>query len=522
LQWSGHYPVSNIERIEIIRGPGSVIYGGNASLAVINIITRDGKKTNGIGANITYGQSAKTFARRTLLVNGGKEFSNGVNFKVNAMIGQLNQSDRTVNDLTYGLVNYADSSRINPAHVNAMLKYKGFEANYIYDRYQLQSTLIQNNYLFASHMANVKYDYKVNDKLSIIPRFSYKSQLPWFYTNTKDTAAYNTNIITSRTTGAVQVNYKPIDKLELTAGGEFFVDHAKVYSAMSDYRFVNGSTKVKYYNFTGYLQGQYSSKWANLTAGVRLDKHNRFGYVVLPRAALTKVFGRFHAKLMYSWAYRAPVISNLDVNPNIRPEIVTVSEAELGMQVNDKIFLTVNIFDNRVKSPIVFSELNGVENYINDDRSGTRGGEFEFRLKDKGGYFTANYSYYQTHNQKIDVYKVEGHPNLTLAFPAHKITLNGSVNITNKLSINPVFVFYSERYGYNSQQQLYRFKPTYLLSTYINYENVFKGVSIGVGVYDILGQNYQFIQAHRSYYDALPGTSREYLVRLRYKFSFNE
>ncbi|UPT66346.1 MAG: hypothetical protein M0D57_18025 [Sphingobacteriales bacterium JAD_PAG50586_3] len=71
-------------------------------------------------------------------------------------------------------------------------------------------------------------------------------------------------------------------------------------------------------------------------------------------------------------------------------------------------------------------------------------------------------------------------------------------------------------------EQLYRVKPTYLLSTYINYENVISGLSIGAGVFDILGQNYQFIQAHRSFTDALPGSTREYMIRLRYKFSFND
>ena len=34
LQFGNHYPVDNIKRIEIIRGPGSAIYGGNAEYAV--------------------------------------------------------------------------------------------------------------------------------------------------------------------------------------------------------------------------------------------------------------------------------------------------------------------------------------------------------------------------------------------------------------------------------------------------------------------------------------------------------
>ena len=42
LQFGQHYNLQNIEKIEIIRGPGSSIYGGFAELGVINIITKSG------------------------------------------------------------------------------------------------------------------------------------------------------------------------------------------------------------------------------------------------------------------------------------------------------------------------------------------------------------------------------------------------------------------------------------------------------------------------------------------------
>ncbi|MBW2699609.1 MAG: TonB-dependent receptor [Deltaproteobacteria bacterium] len=45
------------ERVEIIRGPGAALYGSNALTGVINIITRDGDKTQGFSAKVGYGSS---------------------------------------------------------------------------------------------------------------------------------------------------------------------------------------------------------------------------------------------------------------------------------------------------------------------------------------------------------------------------------------------------------------------------------------------------------------------------------
>ncbi|MBI2472121.1 MAG: TonB-dependent receptor plug domain-containing protein, partial [Planctomycetes bacterium] len=49
------FPVENIKRIEIIRGPGSAMYGENAFTAVINIITKDAKDIDGVKVSSGYG-----------------------------------------------------------------------------------------------------------------------------------------------------------------------------------------------------------------------------------------------------------------------------------------------------------------------------------------------------------------------------------------------------------------------------------------------------------------------------------
>src|SRR3990172_6649415 len=49
------FPVEGIKRIEIIRGPGSAMYGENAFLGVINIITKDAKDIDGVKVSSGYG-----------------------------------------------------------------------------------------------------------------------------------------------------------------------------------------------------------------------------------------------------------------------------------------------------------------------------------------------------------------------------------------------------------------------------------------------------------------------------------
>src|SRR5439155_27367596 len=67
-----------VDRVEIIRGPGSVLYGNNAFFGVINVITREGKQINGVEGSFNYG-SFDTYKGRVTI---GEQFTNGVRFLV--------------------------------------------------------------------------------------------------------------------------------------------------------------------------------------------------------------------------------------------------------------------------------------------------------------------------------------------------------------------------------------------------------------------------------------------------------
>jgi outer membrane receptor for ferrienterochelin and colicins len=68
--------VDLIDRVEVIRGPGSVLYGNNAFFGVINVITRTGKQVNGAEFSGEYAEFDTYKGRVTI----GKQFTNGVQF----------------------------------------------------------------------------------------------------------------------------------------------------------------------------------------------------------------------------------------------------------------------------------------------------------------------------------------------------------------------------------------------------------------------------------------------------------
>ncbi|MDR4518385.1 MAG: TonB-dependent receptor [Nitrosomonas sp.] len=68
--------IDMIDRIEFVPGPSSAIYGQNAMLGVVNIITRNGSDVQGVELSTSYQTKERMFQER---VTFGKKFDNGTN-----------------------------------------------------------------------------------------------------------------------------------------------------------------------------------------------------------------------------------------------------------------------------------------------------------------------------------------------------------------------------------------------------------------------------------------------------------
>ena len=220
---------------------------------------------------------------------------------------------------------------------------------------------------------------------------------------------------------------------------------------------------------------------------------------------------------------------NLDSDPNLKPDRSTTIELEGGYKTSEKTYMTLNLFKTEIKDPIIYGVTpTSATNNFNGERTGTLGGELEFRLKDTWGYTTLAYSYYEADGSNDRAYTVADNNQLLLGFPGHKITLNSSFStLIPNVKVSPSIIYMSEYYAYNwdtgagarYQQKL---NPDPLVNLFFWYENLgVKGFDLGAGVFNILDTDWKLAQPYESGTHApMPTQSREIVMRMNYGLDF--
>jgi iron complex outermembrane receptor protein len=148
-------PIDNVERIEIIRGPATAIYGDSAIGGVINIITKEGTETPEINAGIIAGSWEKVGERLSLqgAVDRFKYYLYG------------NYSEEN---------GYRDNSEFSGANITANLSYQvnrligiSGKIGYHQDDRQLPGSLSEDDLLAVGRRGSVTHDGADTDQFNI-------------------------------------------------------------------------------------------------------------------------------------------------------------------------------------------------------------------------------------------------------------------------------------------------------------------------------------------------------------------
>jgi outer membrane receptor for ferrienterochelin and colicin len=361
-----HYPVAHIQKIEVVRGAGSVMYGGFAKLGVINVITKSANDLQGISVVGRYGQMEKSNGHRNINFYAGKKLTDDIFFNVSGKVGEAHRSDRLYQDAFGSETNLANANTSSDSLLNASFQYKKLALRFLMDDYTVKSkdkfigidnSLTQN---FKTYIANLKYQYEIADSLIFNCNFNYSNQLPWATKNFIDGQwRYVNAILTERYLSNVNIDYNFNNFFQIIAGVEFSHEEFKNLAGQYDNVHSEGYYLKKlpvYENLAPYFESIIKTDWGNLTLGLRYDKHNVFQSNIAPRVVFTSNIGDFHYKLLYNNSFRIPTIENraLSNNQVVKPERTKSYEIELGYQFNKDLTFNTNAFYLSNKNIIVY------------------------------------------------------------------------------------------------------------------------------------------------------------------------
>lgn len=521
------FPIDAISRIEIIRGPGSAIYGGSAEYGVINIVTRAAEDLNGVAVYATGGFHAQATGRTNAGVMVGQKGQN-VSWDISAFKGKGIVSDQKYQDL-FQNGEEEDLSKVthsDPTTISAGVQFKGLTFRGMYDQFETSDpvTVVSNK----GYYADLRYDWQIGKKLTIVPQIKYFDQVPWRYGD-RVTEETQFNVRATRFLSQVESRYAISRKASVTAGLIYFRD--KGIDRLNGDLF-GGEHSMTLGNFAVYGEGLFKHRLANATVGFRYEKNNRYGAAFVPRIAVTKKVENLHFKVLYSQAFRAPSIQNINIalNGTAKPEKSDVFELEVGYQFTPQMLLAVNAFAITTRDVLIYSsegEGDGFsEWYENYARSGSNGFEVVYNARGKGWYGTLTYSYSTAGKNTVDTYEVPGQSQY-VGMAKNKVTLNTSFQLLRQLSFNPSFVYGSKRFAYlsldeNGDPAIGEMDPYVLINAFVRYANVLPGLDIGVGAYDIADQRPGIPEAYNGGYAPIPGRSREYVVKLAYQLDFKK
>ncbi len=338
-------PVGTIKRIEIVRGPGSALYGANAFSAVVNIITQNAKDLDGFHAAAAGG----SFGTQQYRASWGKQFDN--TFEA-ALHFNFTDTDGIKAPL------YTDSTRSTLGKSQLTETRYDFEWQLGYQDFKFEGRYIQKKKgtFFGitetlsdgrAKMDHENYFLKLSRRWNITDRFTIDTQLfhDFFLGNEKWQLAPNTFLFAgykdTRYGSEVQANYAISDTQRLIAGFSYareLHDELDVGTGVDSPTSPAPHTSAdkKRSRWGVYAQDVWDPfKDLHLTLGVRYDHYNDFGGTLNPRVGLNWEFIKdYSLKFSYGTAYRAPSfielasINNpvLKGNSNLTPELVKTLE----------------------------------------------------------------------------------------------------------------------------------------------------------------------------------------------------
>lgn len=476
--WGG-MPVNNIARIEIIRGPGSAIYGADAFSGTINIITKTASDINGT----EFGGRVGSFDTREGWMLHGSQW-NDFDIAFSLEVLKTEGQDRVIDiDAQTALDTlFSTNASLAPGSVN--LQRETVDARMDISRgkwrfragYQGRTDIGTGaGVAQALDSAGTNDSRRINADLTHTTNWgSYwdiTSQLSFFDTTAEsDLTLYppgsfggafpdgvigNPYVYERHTRLGVSAFYHGIKdhNIRLGAGGihndmykteetkNFAPNGSPLPSGIEDVSddpnlvFIEPHDRKVSYVFAQ-DEWKFAPDWS-FTGGARFDHYSDFGNTTNPRLALVwQTRYNLTSKLLYGRAFRAPAFNELYNinnpvslgNPDLKPEKIDTYEIAFDYQYSDSLHTKLNLFRYRISDIIRFDpDPTPAPTVTAQNAGGRRGNGLELEIAYNIGPsldITGSYAYQHSTDEDTDSDVANA--------PQHQIYVRSNWDITSK------------------------------------------------------------------------------------------
>ena len=365
-------PFEAISHIEVIRGPGAVYYGTNATGGVIKVVTKKGSK-NALAVR----------AGANAYINGGGYYSSGdrASGELTAAF-ELQRSDGySVEYPAYADGDFAAGNIDKREEISSLLltfRRQGFTAlGQVFESRYTGITIPRhienvNDLVYKGYLISLRNDWEgESSKLTIYtdynnfhPHFKVAGGAPNFRMDNDGKKNY-------RWRSGLTYDHDLTDWLEIFLGAEHEVRSTEEYEMyFTDTDTVTGSLLPEFKLWENSLFGQLdltpAAQWRFLIGG-RYTDNSITGHDLVPRlAAIYQINNRQSLKLLYTVGFNSPSFTQLKAdfpglvegNPGLIPE--TVATVDLAYTYNNEnLLLTADLWRLEAEDFIFSERLSG-------------------------------------------------------------------------------------------------------------------------------------------------------------------
>lgn len=519
----GVLDVDMVERLEVVRGPSSSIYGDNAFFGVINIITRPGAKIDGL----EFSGEAGAFQSYKGRITYGRQFTNGLALVLSGSWHESQGEER----LHYrefddplsnnGVAENSDADRYHRFFTK--LGYGDFTLSGAWSQRTKMDPTAPYGTIFNSGeqtsedryaYLDLKYSHTFADELTLEGKvyyddYQYLGNYPY---NTADpgdpvSRVLNRDISQGEWMGANwQVTVPVGDRIKAVAGLDYRADLRR-YQINYDLspRTYYGKSNNRSWNAGVYAQAEWEVV-TNLivNTGVRFDYYETFGSTINPRAALIyRPWNKTNFKLMYGEAFRAPNASETYYG-DADPEDIQTYELVWEQRLQPRLRLTTAMYYYQVHHLI--SEVFGsFENVGRIDAQGMEvglSGRATIGLEGRISYAI------QRTDDKASGRELSNSPRHL-----------GKVSVIAPLYADRIFAGVELQYTGPTISNNRRHIGGYTLANATLFsQKLAKNVELSATVYNLFGTEYSHAVSTSHLQDSIEQPGRSFRVKLTYKF----